>query len=517
MSASEEAGFKAHAQRFAVGEKSAIPGSPTAEFATARQEVVRFFQAQGAQPGDAHSVSGFIDGMNSLARIGMITNPVVHAGWNLGTHFLASGGNLTFMGHNLWKDVKDWAPEYSKFFGRAAGGHEWEALADENNALMHQPLTHGMFNGAGPGVWSERNMGEKFDQVTANLWNWNQKVVFDQAESRYSTELFKHFVENKGMSPAEAGIAVRHALGDYTNVSRTGIDQALRKGLFFYGWLKSALPFWMNTIVREPKAFAAPTRAEQIYNQQAGDPDPRTGRLYEGLDANAQPMYRTDPGPWKYAADLMEMVAPGGEPSEGGFQSVAKGGLKLLQSHLTPIGMGGGVNQAITLKNTLGGNPQQPTQANQFDVMFNKGESPGVVAGQVAGYEAKGIPMAGMVTGIGDAVGRFAHGDVRGLASAVGGTEYTNTDPFVAKQTFKAQTRLARDLAKAKKTEKDDPETGAQMRAQARARFEQKIKDTQPQQAAAYPPPPPGSVEYPPPPPGSTAYPPPPPGSTVYP
>ena len=423
--------------------------------------------------------------MNSLARIGMITNPVVHGGWNLGTHFLASGGNLTFMGHNLWKNPKDWTPEYSKFFGRAAGGHEWEALADRNNALMHQPLTHGMFNSAGPGVWKERDLGQKFDQVTANLWNWNQKVVFDQLETRYATELFKHFVENKGMSPAEAGITVRHALGDYMNVSRTGIDQALRRGMFFYGWLKSALPFWIKTMTHEPKAFAAPTRAEDIYNQQAGDPDPRTGRIYEGLDANGQPMYRTDPGPWKYAADLMEMVAPGGEPSEGGFQSIAKGGLKLAQSHLTPIGMGGAVNQAITLGKTLAANPQEPTQANQFDVMFNKGESPGTVAGQVAGYEAKGIPMAGMVTGIGDAAGRLAHGDARGVLSAVGGTEYTNTDPVVSKQTFKAQTRLARDLAKAKKVAKDDPETGAQMRAQARARFEQRIKDAQPQPAAA--------------------------------
>lgn len=515
MRASEEQGFKAHGQRFAVGETSAIPGSPSAEFATARQEVIRFFQAQGAQPGDAHSVSGFIDGMNSLARIGMITNPVVHAGWNLGTHFLASGGNLSFMAHNLWKDTKDWTPEYSKFFGRSMGGHEWEALADQNNALMHQPLTHGMFNGAGPGVWSERNMGERFDQVTANLWNWNQKVVFDQAESRYATELFKHFVENKGMQPAEAGIAVRHALGDYTNISRTGIDQALRKTLFFYGWMKSALPFWAGMIVRNPKAFAAPTRAESIYNTAVGDPNPRTGRFYEGQDASGQAMYRTDPGPWKYAADLLEMAAPGGDPTEAGFQSTGKQFLKMYQSHLSPIGMGGFQNQAITFGKTLAGDATEPTQANQFDVMFNKGESPGVVRQQVADYEKKGFPMAGLATGVGDAVGRFAHGDARGLLSAVGGSEYPDLDPAIKKQIYKAQTRLTRDLAKAKKAGKDDPETGQQMRAAARARFEQRVKDAQPATTAvSYPAPPPSSIAYPPPPPGSTEYPPPPPGST---
>jgi hypothetical protein len=489
MDASERETFKAHGTRFALGESSAVPGSPSAEFATARRDVIRFFQAQGAQHSDAHNAAKWIDGMNSLARIGMITNPIIHAGWNLGTHFLASGGNLFFMGHNLWKDPASWVPEYSKFFGHEVGGSEWAELADQHNAIMHQPMTHGMFGTGGAGAWSERNMGEKFDRVTANLWNWNQKVVFDQFEHRYAVELFKHFVENKGMSPQEAGIAVRHALGDYANVSRTGIDQALRKSMFFYGWMKSALPFWASTIVRNPAAFAAPTRTELIYNQAAGDPNPRTGRFFEGMDVNGQPMYRSDPGPWKYAADLLEMAAPGGDASEFSPASVGKGALKLVQSHLSPIGMGGAANQAIVLGKTLAGNAQAPTDASQFDTMFNKGESGGVQAGQVALYEAKGVPTAGMFIGAGQAVGKAVHGDVRGLLSAVGGTEYTNTDPVVVKQTYKAQARLARDESRIKKIARDDPDTARVMLKAARERYEQRIKDISPSKQALRPPP----------------------------
>lgn len=410
-------------------------GSPVLKFATARPEVVRFFQSQGATRPAAEGVGAFVDGMNRLSRMGVITNPVVHAGWNLGTHFLAAGGDPLFFAERMWTDPAAWKP--TRWNGKTMSGVEWLDLAEQNNAIVHMADTHPLFGGSyARNMLDEPGMhgpGQAMNAAMTQLWAQNQRIVFEDFEKRYSVDLFRKFVEG-GETPARAGIKVRQALGDYTNVSRSGIDGALRKTLLFYPWMKTAIPFWVKTLATKPQFITVPGIGIRRWNEAMGDPNAETDDLT--IDLGAEPGGRRKmsfPGPQKWVKDLLDIFLP--KDSDLDFiGSRLDAAWKVGQTHLAPWGYGAsGVEGALgniavlgePIAATYGPNvrPENPGNGN-FTTLANREAPLGEQVKQIGEHYAGNLPFAGFAEGVGRTVSDLTHGDLRGAAGVTGGFQY---------------------------------------------------------------------------------------------
>lgn len=420
-------------------------GSPTLKFATAPPGIVRFFLSQGARDRDAEGLAVFTDGMGRLTRMGMISNPVVHAGWNLGTHYLAAGGDMGFFTNRLWKDPSEWGQVGSKT------GAEWAEDADRWNAVVHMADTHPVFGGSyaqnfldEPGAHGAK---QALNAGVTQLWHQNQRIVFNEFETRYSVDLFRHFVEDEKMTPQAAGIAVRKALGDYTNISRSGIEGALHQSLLFYPWLKTALPFWAKTLVTRPSFVAIPGVGIRRWDQAMGDPDvgnenPLT--LDFGADASGGRRKMTYPGPQKWVGDILSAVWPkNADTNEVGSHLNAV--YKLVQNHLQPWSpLGAGLPVIGTyaphvqardprMDYTAISNIDLPLVPDQLKQMGSYAAS-NLIPGAEAG--------AGLLKGAQD----LAKGDVRGLTGASGGFQYTTLPRGQQHVLTSAQSTLDRAL-----------------------------------------------------------------------
>lgn len=457
-------------------------GSKTFDFATVDPALARFFETQGAAPHVARGIGAFVGGMTRLARIGVLTNPVQHAGWNLGTHFLASGGSPEFFATRLWSDPREWKTAASAAFKRDVSGAEWEQLATENGAVLHNAMTHGIFGGdfgvvlSGPKIVSRDGLAERgilgtADAAASKLWQMNQRIVFDSFEKRYSVELFRQFVE-EGLSPAAAGIKVRKALGDYANISAHGIDAAFSKGLFFYPWLKTIVPFWAHAAVTRPQYLTVPGLGIRRWDQAMGDPDADTdsGKMTIDFGRNPDGSRRksTFPGPQRIAYDLFEMLLPKGDIQEAGIKSFSEGGIKLLENRLRPYTTGL-ADQAIHTKLDA---PQQPGGASK--VLYNTDLGPGDQAVQAAETIGSKLPFAEVASGAASAVKDLTHGDVRRAESVLGGFQYDRLKKSDQKAAAKPQHRLNRALARAAKMK--NPETKRRAMERAREQFKKAIK-----------------------------------------
>ena len=374
---------------------------------------------------DASGFMSWMNGVNKLYRIGVITNPLRHVFFNLGTNYLASGGGLGFFlptGHDsLWS-----APDEA-----------WLQRAEKATAISHSAESHPLFGGsagttfltpysevfneastAAGGGWigAMHGSGAMVNATASRIWAANQRVVFDVAEERYATALFRQLVEHQGMTDAEAGIRVRQALGDYANVSRAGLERQLSNLMLFYPWMKTSMLFWPRVLLggQHPLAWL-PAEVTQRYNTASGDPNvthEATGTLYLGHWAG-QDWYSSFPGPQKYLYDMAEIAAPYGQPGADVTAHTLPASY-LVTGHLRPWPWG----IASDLGQTLYQSARQPGGAN-FDTVYNKNADPQTQLMQILQFLGQELPFVQQAQGVG-----------RGFGEA--GSAVQNRDPRAA-------------------------------------------------------------------------------------
>ena len=66
------------------------------------------------------------------------------------------------------------------------------------------------------------------------------------------------------MSPSEARIKERKALGDYANANP---NDKISKAMFFYPWLKTIVPLWTHKMLTKPQFLTAPAEGIRCNNK----------------------------------------------------------------------------------------------------------------------------------------------------------------------------------------------------------------------------------------------------------
>lgn len=312
-----------------------LPTSPTRELGpqgahmAVKPELDSFLRQQGVPPADAVGMSKFIDSVNALSRMGIIANPFVHVLWNLNTQFMGAGGTLGDIAAKVWNPK--WSPDA-----------KWLHAAEKDMAIPHfspafNSVTGDIGYGKLIGARGDLSPMEKAHRFGSDVWKANNDIVFNTMETRYATLLYQQLVE-KGMEGKAAGIQVRKALGDYANVSKTGVEAGLNKALFFYPWMKTVVPFWMGQLASNPQRINAPLSAIRTSNTALGDPNPdrqAPTSIYQGK-WGGEDHYFSAPIPFRYIDDLLSTLAPQGDPG-GGMTERASAAMKVVQSHANPI------------------------------------------------------------------------------------------------------------------------------------------------------------------------------------
>lgn len=310
-------------------------GSPVLKGAAAHQHVVNFLEEVGATKGEASSfatattalgraaqaLKPTYEASQSILRQAVISNPIVHAGWNLMGQYLAAGGDIRYLGgvnEQIAQDAERYGAVTSRGAPRSLSGGSAIALAS-------RPV-------------SDLNPVERVQRAAASAQEWNAKVVFDQAERRYSSALYQTYVK-RGMNPAEAGNRVRQALGDYANVSNAGPDKIFKQAFFFYPWLKTLLPFWIKTGVTKPQTWNPIVQGIATNNELAGDPNAGTSNvspftLYTGSDKGGRPSYFSVPVVSRILTQIGDLV---GGVLTNNHDEASKGFKSLLLNRLNPV------------------------------------------------------------------------------------------------------------------------------------------------------------------------------------
>ena len=419
---------------------------PVAKHSAVRDELGKFLEAYGAKREEADAISAMIDSMNRMTRIGIISNPVVHVLWNLNNQFLGAGGNVSDVAKIYnWK----WHPP--------------EALlneARENGAIVNQPAQMqglgGLSYGKLVGSAKDLTLPEKIDKYGTGAFQWANHITFEVMEERFAALLYQHNLK-AGMSPAEAGIQTRKALGDYANVSRTGMEAKISHAMFFYPWLKTIIPFWAHALTVRPQVALGPSTFARTSNQLAGDPNTdkeRPTAIYLGSDAQGNPRYFSWPGPQKILADLADVV----ESLPQGPLPAIRATEHVVRSHLRPD-----ISLLYDVVNTASGQPAEPGPPN-FDVLFNKNAPPSEQWKQFAENAAERVvPMPLQLKGAFDFARQLPQksdigGDVvSGTATgALGGTVYDRPSPLRERATRSLEATYTRYINEARKAGKND-------------------------------------------------------------
>jgi hypothetical protein len=391
--------------------------SPSAAQRAFHPEAIRLMTEAGAPAQQATGFAAFGGLLNKLMRIGIITNPVVHVGWNLFGNYLGAKGDPAKLGYIAsgqgWKDAAT-----------------WDKLAEENGAHAHIG-THSMLGGDTARLLTSSGGSplERMDRALTKGWNANQRLVFDTMEKRFSTALFSqkvHELQAAGVSTQEAlaraGIAVRKTFGDYANVHPGGFEGAISKGFFFYPWLKTIMPFVAKTAVQNPSWITKPVRGIQAWNQGMGDPNAqaKSNALYLGRHGG-QERYLSAPFPQRNLEDLLQMVPT----PQKGLTGSLKAATDLAANHAgLPAGL------AIDAFMTAAGQAKPPGGINRH-TLFDKaapffpeqvGQAARNVGGRVVPPMLQNLPA-------------LAKGDMSPLLGALGGTTYTRPSVVQSKQT----------------------------------------------------------------------------------
>ena len=321
-------------------------GSPVLKETAAHQHVVNFLEEVGATKGEASSFAHATTALGKLAQVmaptyqasqslirqAVISNPIVHAGWNLMGQYLAAGGDIRYLG-GVNEAIAADAERYGAITSRGAPRSLSGGSAID---LASRPM-------------SDLNPLEKVQRGAAMGQEWNAKVVFDQAERRYSSALYQTYIK-RGMAPEEAGNKVRQALGDYANVSNAGPDKIFKQAFFFYPWLKTILPFWIKTGVTKPQTWNPIVQGLATNNELAGDPNAGTSAtspfaLYTGSDKGGHPEYFSVPVVSRILTQIGDLV---GGALTNNRDEAAKGFKSLFLNRLNPaVGAGVGAVQSV--------------------------------------------------------------------------------------------------------------------------------------------------------------------------
>lgn len=327
-------------------DKRGVPllDSPSLRHQTVDTELLRFLRDDlGAPAAPASLLSRYWTTLNALARVGIVSNPIIHPTWNLGFMFLAAGGDLSFLNPLSARSIFHasdpvWEARATKAGANFTFSQGTFGLSDEHEATVLSGSMH------------ELGTLGKMDKVASAAWRANQHLVFNVFERRYATELFRTLVEKMGKTDAEAAIMTRQALGDYTNLTRN--ERWLNNLFFFYPWMKTIVPFWIKKSIEAPQWWNAPSRAAQTYNSQTGDPgtsNPFTFALGHG-DYYTPMLPQRVTSPFAQAATSLTPGA-GDNLVSGHLQPVAD----YLAGHLNPI-----VSLGVDLWSTMVEPPQSP-------------------------------------------------------------------------------------------------------------------------------------------------------------
>jgi hypothetical protein len=321
-------------------------GSPVLKETAAHQHVVNFLEEVGATKGEASSFAHATTAIGKLAqtmapayhasqsliRQAVIANPIIHAGWNLMGQYLAAGGDIRYLG-GVNEQIANDAARYGAITSRGAP----RSLSGGSAiSLASRPM-------------SDLNPLEKVQRGAAMGQEWNAKVVFDQAEHRYSAALYQTYLK-RGMAPEEAGNRVRQALGDYANVANAGVDKVFQQAFFFYPWLKTLLPFWIKTGLTKPQTWNPIVQGIATNNELAGDPNAGTSNvspftLYTGSDTGGHPEYFSVPVVSRILTQIGDLV---GGALTNNRDEAAKGFKSLLLNRLNPaVGTGLAAGQSL--------------------------------------------------------------------------------------------------------------------------------------------------------------------------
>jgi hypothetical protein len=271
-----------------------------------------------------------------------------------------------------------------------------------------------------------------------------------------ATELWASFVD-KGMEKTEAGMAVRKAFGDYTNI--TTAERNMTKLFFFYPWTKTVLPFWVNALTNRPQWITAPMNALTTYSEMSapGTPVNQLPTWAVPTNTNQQGQaqgLQTLPFPQKRVEDLLRVVAPReSQPGTTGVIDLAGGVperiqplMNMAQYHLTP-GLG---DVAAGLEQTF--KPvQQPGVTPAANVVFNKDAPLDVQLQQIAMYALQNnVPFASLVTGAFQASKSLSQGQpLTAAQSLLGGFQYEQAGPGQYKAIGRDMMRYEQAIRKA--------------------------------------------------------------------
>lgn len=229
---------------------------------------------------DARGFWAAMQTVNRISRAGIVAIPVVHAVNNLGTHYLASGGDVPTMLRILGGKYEanpevlaraQAAGAVNPFaVGAFAGSRDAHSITTAAGELAGElgakagPLSAPATGAARLGIEADRRVYEPM-----NRW------LFDTVEQGYAADLFGRLTTgDHAVSDGEAAIAVRNALGKYGDVSAGEQRAMLNRLLYFFPWSKTVIPFWIKHGMIDPKWIDAPVRAIEQNNKQQGYDDP---------------------------------------------------------------------------------------------------------------------------------------------------------------------------------------------------------------------------------------------------
>ena len=401
--------------------------------------LAEFVKSAGATPAEATAFSRFWDGFNNLYRVGIIYNPVRHIFINMPINYLASGGSpmgllKAFILHTPANELR--ATEagavrhmaQNPMFGGSSGTSfdtPFKAVFKEAYDKAYD-LAHGDKDAQALAA-----VGGTVNSALSRLWEGNQRLVFDWAESRLATARFMEHVEGEGLSDAEAGNRVGQMFGSALDLSKTGVDAALHKALLFYPWLKASIPLMMRAMYRAPSVAWVPYSRSVDWNRATQDPRWRstTEGTYHLGNWYGKDVYMSWPGPQKYLEDILSVFDPAGGDTTSGLTPRLGKMVNLATSELKPVPLG----IPIAALATQEGKPAEPGPPN-FETLWNNAAPPRVQLSQATTSLLQRLPFGEIIAGAVGNASQVMGGNPSSFLSALSIVPYARPSPQVEKE-----------------------------------------------------------------------------------
>jgi hypothetical protein len=322
----------------------------------------------------ANAILSSFDHLTEWQRRAIIANPIIHPGFNLANNAKAAGLSgfdvaglvtksliATFIGpNNLEKFMKP-AAEYTQWVEDATAAGAVAELKQGNTRLLSTNF-------------KDLNTADKVRKAVEEAGAWNARSTFGKyGEAAFATTLYqkmvksgRYTIDSDGLS-REAAQAVREALGNYQNVSKT--EQAtIGRLIFFYPWLKGNILFWVRKFVGSPAHVGAPEQAARANNLLVGDPS-ETDRLHPNPAKDFQWINKDSDGSYvRWTPMLPQRMLEDPEAIlSGDLTKIMKKLWQTLDSRATP-----GVRVMADWAKTAWTGPQSTIDPRAYDAMYDK-------------------------------------------------------------------------------------------------------------------------------------------------